>query len=152
MTPADLLLLQPAQDKDRLGLKRRRKSSIPKLNLPILAARAGPEFKVRIIDEAVDEVAFSPRPDLVGISVITQTAPRAYSLGDRFRSMKVPVVMGGFHPTFFPEEALEHADAVVMGEAEGPWEELLADFLGGPADVSEIVPVKSATTRVEVYD
>ncbi|MFO8055770.1 MAG: radical SAM protein [bacterium] len=131
MKKPELLLLQPAQDKDRLGSRRRRKSSIPKLNLPILAARAGPEFDVKIIDEAVDDIDFSHRPDLVGISVITQTAPRAYEIGDIYRKMKVPVVVGGFHASFFPDEALEHADAVVMGEGEYAWDELLEDFLAG---------------------
>jgi len=104
---------------------------MPKLNLPILAARAGPEFNVRIIDEAVDDIDFTYRPDLVGISVITQTAPRAYQIADAYREMKVPVVAGGFHVSFFPEEALEHVDAVVMGEGEGAWDELLHDFLAG---------------------
>ncbi len=131
MKKPELLLLQPAQDKDRLGTRRRRRSSIPKLNLPILAARAGPEFNVRIIDEAVDDIDFGFRPDLVGISVITQTAPRAYQIADEYKKMKVPVVMGGFHVSFFPDEALEHADSVVMGEGEGAWDELLEDFLAG---------------------
>ncbi len=127
----ELLLLQPAQDKDRLGKHRRRKSSIPKLNLPILAAHADKDFNVKIIDEAVDDIDFHFRPDFVGISVITQTAFRAYEIADKYREMKVPVVMGGFHVSFFPEEANEHADALVLGEGEGAWDELLRDFLAG---------------------
>ncbi len=127
----ELLLLQPAQDKDRLGTRRRRKTSVPKLNLPILAARADSEFNVSITDEVVDDINFSQRPDLVGISVITQTAPRAYQIADKYREMNVPVIMGGFHVSFFPQEALEHADAVVMGEGEDAWDELLEDFLAG---------------------
>jgi len=62
-----------------------------------------------------DELA---RCDLVGISTITSTAPRAYALADELRAKGVPVVMGGAHPTFLPDEALEHADFVVRGEGE----------------------------------
>ncbi|MCI5223540.1 MAG: radical SAM protein, partial [Candidatus Electrothrix sp. AR4] len=61
----------------------------------------------------------------------TFTARRAYALADRYREQGVPVVMGGFHPTFLPDEALGHADAVVRGDAEGSWEQLLADFQQG---------------------
>ena len=49
----------------------------------------------------------------------------------RYRARGVPVVMGGYHPTFLPDEALEHADAVVIGDAEGVWERLLEDFRAG---------------------
>ncbi len=56
--------------------------------------------------------------DLVAISTITPTAPIAYALGDHFRSRGMPVVMGGPHVTFLPEEALNHADYCILGEGE----------------------------------
>ncbi len=130
MAKPTLLLIHPGQDKDRIGSKRRRKSSIPKLNLPLLAARADHLFDIKIVDESIEDVDFNLRPDLVGITVITQVSARAYQIADRFRAAGVPVVMGGFHVSFFPEEALEHCDAIVIGEAEGAWDSLIEDFLG----------------------
>jgi len=58
---------------------------------------------------------------------MTVLVPRAYEIADRFRSRGVPVVLGGMHPTFLPDEALEHADAVVAGDAEGVWSRVIAD-------------------------
>jgi len=73
--------------------------------------------------------------DIIGISSITSTAPRAFHLAKRFRSMGIPVVMGGPHPTFLPEESLQYADYVVRGEGEETLIELLERLESGiPTD------------------
>ncbi len=69
--------------------------------------------------------------DLVGITVITDLVPRAYQIADAYRRKGVKVVMGGIHPTILPDEALQHADAVVVGEAEGLWPQVVADAASG---------------------
>jgi radical SAM superfamily enzyme YgiQ (UPF0313 family) len=69
--------------------------------------------ELRKIDYAVLAAA-----DLVGISTITSTAPRAYAIADRVRALGIPVIMGGPHVTFLADEALAHADFVVRGEGE----------------------------------
>jgi radical SAM superfamily enzyme YgiQ (UPF0313 family) len=62
---------------------------------------------------------------------MAMTAPRAYEIADAFRARGVKVVLGGVHATFFPEEAGEHADVVVLGEAEGIWPSLIEDVMAG---------------------
>ena len=65
--------------------------------------------------------------DLVGITVLTKTALRAYQIADAYRKKGVPVVLGGIHPSVLSEEAKGHADSVVIGEAEGVWSRLIED-------------------------
>jgi radical SAM superfamily enzyme YgiQ (UPF0313 family) len=95
-----------------------------------LAALVPPDWEVRIVDENFDPVDYGWPADLVGISFMTSLAPRAYAMADRFRALGRTVVLGGIHVTAVPEEAAEHADAVVVGEAENIWPQLIADFLG----------------------
>lgn len=101
------------------------------LSLLSVAAETPPVAEVRIVDEQVDLIPWSEPVDLVGITCMTATAPRTYEIADRFRALGVPVVLGGMHPTFCPEEAALHADAVVVGEAEGLWPQVVADAQAG---------------------
>jgi radical SAM superfamily enzyme YgiQ (UPF0313 family) len=103
----------------------------PTLALTTLAALTPPDWEVSISDESVEEIDFQDPADLIAISAMTPLAPRAYELADQFRRAGAKVVLGGYHPTYLPEEALQHADAVGIGEAEGFWPELLADFQNG---------------------
>lgn len=82
------------------------------------------------VDENLDALP-TGRADLVFISVWTCLAPSAYQLADAYRAKGIPVVLGGVHPSIAPSEALRHADAVVIGEAEHVMSELLADAAAG---------------------
>lgn len=86
------------------------------------------EAKVEIIDEGIETIPEDINADLVGISCITGSANRAYEIADRIRQKETPVVLGGVHPTLMPQEAKQHADAVVSGFAEETWPSLLRDF------------------------
>jgi radical SAM superfamily enzyme YgiQ (UPF0313 family) len=88
-----------------------------------------------------------PLPNLVGITAFTSQANRAYELAGYFRSLGVPVVMGGIHATMCLEEVMERADSVVTGEAEGIWQQLLEDarhgslkrrYDGGLAEINDV--------------
>src|SRR4029077_11397460 len=108
----------------------RSSDAMPPLAMGILAARAR-DFDVTFYDEKAEVVPEHDHPDLAALSVETFTARRGYAIADRYRARGVPVVMGGYHPSFLPHEALEHSDAVVVGDAEGSWERLLEDFKAG---------------------
>ncbi len=101
------------------------------LNLPSVAAVTPADCDVRIVDEAYEKINFDENVDLVGITAQTPVAPRAYQIAAEFRRRGVPVVMGGVHASVLPEEALQHVDAVVIGEAEATWPKLLKDLRQG---------------------
>ncbi len=89
------------------------------------------QYEVVLTDENIEPVDFDRDADLVGISAMTSYVRRGYEIADRFRERGVPVIMGGVHPSFMPEEALEHADAVVIGEAEHVMPRVLEDLERG---------------------
>jgi radical SAM superfamily enzyme YgiQ (UPF0313 family) len=101
------------------------------LNLPYLAAATPPGYSLRIVDEEYEKIDFDGAVDLVALTAQTPVAPSAYRIADRFRRRGVTVVMGGVHASTLPEEALEHVDAVVVGEGEFVWPSLLADLEEG---------------------
>jgi len=119
-----LLLVSPSH-KSRKKLKA---IKIPQLSLHILASLTPNEVEITIVDEDIREIDFSLEFDLVGISCMTATANRGYQLSDLFRQRGSKVILGGIHPTILPEEAIQHADAVVIGEAEGCWADVINDF------------------------
>lgn len=110
------------------SLTTRRKAVAPPLGLATVAALTPPDVDVSLTDENVGPVDFQIEADLVGITALTTTALRAYRIADEFRSRGVKVVMGGIHASVLPEEASEHADAVVVGEAEEAWPALIEDL------------------------
>lgn len=103
------------------------------LTLTTLAALIPEELgaTVQLFDEGVGEIPMPIDADLVGITVITGTAPRAYEIADEVRANGTTVVLGGPHVTLVPEEAARHADAVVTGYAEQTWPALLRDYAAG---------------------
>ena len=119
------------------------------LSLMVLAGLSPPEWEITIVDENLSTPNYEamPRPDLVGITAFTSQANRAYEISTYFRRQSVPVVMGGIHATMCQEEAMEWVDAVVTGEAEGIWPQVLEDerngmlkrrYDGGLAEISDV--------------
>jgi len=101
---------------------------IPQLALYILQGLTPSEHKVRIIEEETEDIDLDQECNLIGISCMTANATRAYELSQEFKKRGKTVILGGVHPTILPDEALQYADSVVVGEAEGVWKTLLTDF------------------------
>jgi radical SAM superfamily enzyme YgiQ (UPF0313 family) len=99
------------------------------LGLLVVAGLTPADWEVTLLDENLGHPDYRrlPKPDLVGITAFTSQAPRAYEVADMYRAMGVPVAIGGIHATFCRDEALEHADAVITGEAESVWGQVLED-------------------------
>ncbi len=89
------------------------------------------QYEVVLTDENIEEIDFDLKVDMVGISAMTSYVKRGYEIADEFRRRGVPVVMGGVHPSFMTEEALQHCDAVVVGEADLVMDKVLDDLKNG---------------------
>jgi radical SAM superfamily enzyme YgiQ (UPF0313 family) len=132
-----LLLLSPKQKylnypahSELAKIFGKRRFMIP-LALPLLAAMTPDHYEIRILDEELEPLDMSYKPDIVGVTTLAATISRAYELGDIFRKQGTKVVFGGPYASFMTEESLLHADSVVIGEAEGLWEQCLTDFENG---------------------
>jgi radical SAM superfamily enzyme YgiQ (UPF0313 family) len=111
--------------------KREKAILFSRLSLTTVATLFPRDARIRLINDSLDEIDFDEKVDIVGITAMTSTAPRAYEIADRFREKGVTVILGGMHPTAVPQEASLHADAVVMGEAESQMHDLINDFKAG---------------------
>jgi radical SAM superfamily enzyme YgiQ (UPF0313 family) len=121
-----LLLINPVGR--RSGFLLSKFSTFPPLSLAYVAAVTPPDWEVKIIDENFDNCDFE-EADLVGITAFTSNINRAYEIARRYREKNIKVVMGGIHVSMLPDEALQYADSVVIGEAEGVWEKVITDFI-----------------------
>ncbi|QQE11342.1 B12-binding domain-containing radical SAM protein [Planctomycetota bacterium] len=103
------------------------------LTFPVLASLIPRDIDVelRCIDEGIQDADLDLDTDLIGMTVITGNATRAYELASHYRNRNIPVVMGGPHVTLAPEDVLPHADCIVTGYAEESWPQLLYDFVSG---------------------
>ncbi len=127
-----LLLILPRNERGYWGkVSKRGKTGFVRLSLPMIAALTPSNWEVEILDARITPVDFRKEVDLVGITAFTAEIPSAYEIADGFKKRGVKVVMGGIHVSFLPEEALEHATSVVIGEAEPVWGELLQDVEKG---------------------
>ena len=138
-----VLFVSPGWPKGRLwgelGFK------FPSLSLAALAAVTPAEWAVALWDENIEPAFPATDADLVAITAMTPQAPRAYQLAARFKAMGKTVIMGGFHASNLPDEALQHVNSVVVGEGELIWPQLLADFRAG-----NLQPVYRSAALIEM--
>lgn len=104
----------------------------PATNLALVAAVTPEErFDIRIVDDGFEPVPFGQGAAIALITGLTHHMPNVYAIADRLRGEGTVVVLCGMHVTALPEEAQAHADAVIVGEVEAVWPEVLQDFLRG---------------------
>lgn len=125
------------------------------LVLAVLASLTPPDWEITIQDDRIEPVDTDKPADLVGITTETYTARRAYQIAAKYRQKGIPVIMGGYHPTLWPDEVQKYADAIVVGPAEGIWEKVLADARAGTLkkryDGPFDFPWQGTLPRREVY-
>lgn len=122
-----MLIAPTIVDEKRRGMQGKA-FQLPPFSLAAVASATPENVNVRILDEAIEPVDYNYPADLVGITILTRFAPHAYEIADEFRKRGLKVVLGGLHPSALPDEAIQHADSVVIGEAEGVWNLLINDF------------------------
>jgi len=101
------------------------------LAIPTLISLTPTGHQIKVFDENIEEIDYDWGADIVGISVRTMSANRAYEISEQFRERGVMTVLGGIHPSMCIEEALQYCDSVVVGEAEFVWPILLEDAQRG---------------------
>ncbi len=122
-----VLLVQPSRLQADGTVYKNKTRWLLGMTLPYVAALTPPGVDVSIKDDLYEDVPYSEHFDLVGLTCMSHQASRAYQIAAEFRRRGVPVVIGGFHATLAPDEVLQHADAVVVGEAEGCWSRVIED-------------------------
>lgn len=163
MSKYTLLLVRPFQEYKQYAIQSElakllgKKSSNACLALPLIAALTPDNYDIKIIDEEIEPIPNNIKADIVGITTTTPTASRAYEIADTFRKRNVPVIMGGPYATFNYEKVIQHADSVVLGEAEELWAKCLKDFENGQLKkkyFSDQVPdfKKTPIPRWDLYD
>ena len=129
------LLIHPASSRARVLRGRPRltdrifRQSV--LSCLYVAAAAPPWVETRIVDEDIEPIDFDAPADIVGLSFMTLSAPRAYEIAARFRARGTPVIMGGYHPTVVSADAAPHADAICVGDAENKMAQIMEDARRG---------------------
>ncbi|MBF0430871.1 MAG: B12-binding domain-containing radical SAM protein [Fibrobacteria bacterium] len=118
------------------------------LAIAVLCAYTPSKVERCFYDDRLEPINYDDDTDLVAINVETYTAYRAYQIAKQYQQKNVPVVMGGFHPTMVPDEVENYADAIVVGEAEGVWEQLLKDAAAGTLKKRYQAPCRPSLTNI----
>ncbi len=130
----NLLLINPKQKykhyatQYEMGKLLGKSNVMSPLSLAIIAAYTPENYNIKIVDEELEILSYDKLPDIVGITTLAISIERAYEIADFYKSKGIPVILGGPYATYMPQEALLHANSIVVGEAEMLWEQCLIDF------------------------
>lgn len=152
-----LLLINPSNK--HKGLGNLRATAWPPLNLPYLASLTPSNYDIKVIDENIEPFEFI-EADIVGITAYTSSVTRGYEISQMYRERGITTIMGGIHVSMLPDEALEYCDAVVIGEAEDVWKQVIKDFEDGRlknkyygtwAELDKILPPRRDILQSDYY-
>jgi radical SAM superfamily enzyme YgiQ (UPF0313 family) len=115
----------------RVGEKYIRSWQMEPLPAAAIAGLTPSDIEVRFYDDRLEKIPFDESTDAVVMSIETYTAKRAYQIASEYRKRRTPVIFGGFHATLVPEEVERYAEAIVIGEAENAWPEVIDDLRHG---------------------
>ena len=132
-------------------------ASMEPLQLGILAALTPSDIEVVMYDDRLEKIPYDEPTDLVAITVETFTARRSYEISEEYRKRGVKVIMGGMHVKLIPEEVKEHADSIMIGDAEDKWSEMIEDLRNGTLKEEYHcnpvqVPQKGIITRRDIFE
>jgi radical SAM superfamily enzyme YgiQ (UPF0313 family) len=139
-----LTLVLPAIGR-KAGVNYMRTWQMEPLSIAVLAALTPNDVEIAFHDDRMEPIPYDRPTDLVAIPVETYTAKRAYQIASEFRRRGVKVVMGGFHATLMTDEVKEYAEAVVIGEAEELWPQVIDD-----ARCGRLRPIYSSKTQPDL--
>ena len=107
------------------------------------------DVTMEYLDERIEDLPDTIDSDVIALSVETFAAKRAYDLAEKYKTPHNRIVMGGFHPTALPEEALEHCDTVLVGDAEDTWPAYISDLKAGKAQRQYVSSHKQSLIRLD---
>ncbi len=123
-----LLLIQPSPyDANRAPIKKKRLYFVG-LSLPLLAALTPNDWDIELIYEVIEDIPYDTEADVIGISTMGHGVIRSIDIAKEFRALGKTVVMGGYMASIMPLEAKKYCDALLIGDGELVWEELLRDY------------------------
>ena len=129
-----LLMITP-ENQEINRFRKRQFNNFVQITMPYLAAFVDQEkYLVTLVDEYNQKTPFDRHFDLVAITVNTSNAAHCYRMSEKFREMGAKVVFGGPHVTLLPDEAMEHCDYLIVGEAEQTWPQFLSQFYNGECE------------------
>lgn len=127
----NILIIQTGvkdKERDNMGVGNRYRINMPMLGLLYLKELTPKDIHIEYVDETNGLITEYKKYDIVAISGMTMHANRMYMLADKYREIGCYVVVGGIHVSFLPDEALQHANSVMIGEGENTWVEFIEDF------------------------
>jgi radical SAM superfamily enzyme YgiQ (UPF0313 family) len=121
------------------------------LTIAVLNALTPDEIETTFFDDRIESINYDEDTDVVAISVETYSAKRAYEISKEYKKRGKTIILGGYHPTLVPDEAEQHADSILIGNADGIWATMLRDFLNGKlkkryigtTEFADIIPDRS---------